>query len=326
MMNYPVKDAKYRILVTGSRGKSSLVRLLFSAIAAQGLNVRARITGVLPRELTAAGERLIVRNAPGHVEEMRWWLRQIPAGTEAVVMENSAVHPGLQPLAARWLRPTLVIWTNARSDHQEVWGAGRAAAEEALLSGIPQGIPLIAGAEITGSPRLKKLLAERRTQVIASDTEENNFRRANLLLARRALEFIGLSGEEPRRAMELLPPDIGDFRVFSLGGGACLASAFSANDACSTEHIFSLLGWNENETSVLFSDRGDRPLRRASFGPFLNRGWRETKILTGGAKTDALYEWLRGKKVFGCGNIAGVPLGLLQRLIEERCEWTIPGG
>ncbi len=42
-----------RILVTGSRGKSSVVRLLYAAMQAAGLQTYARITGVVPRELGA---------------------------------------------------------------------------------------------------------------------------------------------------------------------------------------------------------------------------------------------------------------------------------
>ncbi|MFA7621915.1 MAG: hypothetical protein WCY56_08760, partial [Aminobacteriaceae bacterium] len=44
-------SAPIRVLVTGSRGKSSVVRLLSAALASFGLEVRGRITGVVPREL-----------------------------------------------------------------------------------------------------------------------------------------------------------------------------------------------------------------------------------------------------------------------------------
>lgn len=324
MTNFSAIDVKYRILITGSRGKSSLVRLLFAGLAAKGLNVRGRITGVLPRELSARGERRIVRNSPGHIGEMRWWLSQIPSGTEAVVMENSAVHPELQPFAASWLRPTLIILTNAREDHQEVWGKGRAAAEEALLCGIPDGVPLIVGAEAMASSRFAETLRKRNPPA-ATAPDSENFRLANLNIARKAMDYMGLLDEDSDKAMRMLPPDIGDFRVFYPDGGISLAVAFSANDPESSERLFSLLGWKESDTSVVFSDRGDRPARRAGFEPFLKRAWREVLFFKDKGSSSELRRWMRGKQVFGCGNIAGGPLKLLQELTEEGCEWTIPG-
>lgn len=314
----------HRILVTGSRGKSSLVRLLFAGITARGLNTRARITGVLPRELAPAGEIVIVRNSHSHVLEMSWWLRQIPNDTEAVIMENSAVTPELQPLAARWLQPSLVVWTNAREDHQETWGIGQPAAEAALIRGVPQNAPLVVSEEIMRSPRLKTLLERRKTLIITAPCYENSFRMSNLSLARKALEYMGLFNEISDKAMSYLPPDIGDFRVFSPQNETSLAAAFSVNDIASTELLFSLLSWREEETSLIFSDRPDRPGRRASFNTFLKRNWREVKILRGRQKWEEIYAWIAEKQVFGCGSIAGAPLELLKQLVKGGCEWTIP--
>lgn len=324
MMRFSVSDIRYRILVTGSRGKSSLVRLILSGISAKGLSARGRVTGVLPRELLPGGQRIITRNSPGHIEEMRWWLKQVPRGTEAVIMENSAVSPELQPLAARWLKPSLIVWTNAREDHQEIWGRGPGAAEDALLRGIPRGVPLVVGSEIASSRRLREILG-RRGSPFAAAVGHENFRLANLSLAKKALEFIGLSCAEADMAMELLPPDVGDFRVFFAGGGASLAAAFSANDITSTELLFSSLGWREENTTLLFSDRVDRPERRASFKTFFKRRWREVIVSDAAASAGGLYRLISGKQVFGCGNIAGAPLELLRILIKEGRKWTIPG-
>lgn len=323
MFDLAARDAEFRILVTGSRGKSSLVRLICAGMQAKGLSFRGRITGVLPRELSSAGERMIVRNAPGHIAEMRWWLAQIPHGTDAIVMENSAVHPELQAMAAEWLKPTVIVWTNARPDHQEVWGEGGLAAASALLKGIPRRVSLIVGEEVTDSERIKELLLKRAGFITTAPQTEHDFRESNLSLARKVLEFCGLLDEKSESAMRALPPDVGDFRVFHMPCGGKLASAFSANDIVSTERLFSLLGWSEKETSLVFSDREDRPCRRASFEPFLRRAWRDVLVQKKNSEMRQMEAWIRGKQVFGCGNIAGAPLELLQKLIEENCAWTI---
>jgi hypothetical protein len=330
-----VPFAKYRVLVTGSRGKSSLVRLICAGLGADGTQTRGRVTGVIPRELffgsgsgpAHGGERRIVRNSPGHVEEMRWWLRQIPRGVEAVVMENSAVQPDLQGLAALWLRPVLTVWTNAREDHQDAWGPGPEAAFSALLRGVPEEgrSSLLLSAEL-GAGRLACRLEGRKGPVFALEKDGRDYRESNLLLAEKALDLLGFSSDRARAAMRALPPDVADFRVFRLEDGTRLAAAFSANDLQSTEHLFSLLGWAEAETSVLFADRDDRSARRESFAPFLARRWREVRVADKREDPRAVTGWMGGgKKVFGCGNVAGFPLEILLSLQKEGREWTLPG-
>ncbi len=347
MKKSEISFIEHRILVTGSRGKSSLVRMICAGLIAGGLDVRGRITGVLPRELSRVGERRIVRNAPAHVEEMRWWLGQVSRGTGAVVMENAAVNPDLQCLAAAWLEPTLTVWTNARPDHQDQWGEGSGCAEAALLRGIPDGGVLALGAELAASPSLMEKL-KKRSGSLAVAPRAGGFLVSNRVLALAALESIGFAGEVVRRAVEELPPDIADFRVFEIPeSGALLAAAFSANDPESTEMLFASLGWRVEETSLLYADRGDRRARLKSFAPFMNRPWREVKTITDNiavgtriarppiravpvagpadAQCASLREWMRGKKIFGCGNVAGVPLALLDDRVKSGSPWTTPG-
>ena len=331
----PLHRAKYRILVTGSRGKSSLVRLIFAGLSAAGLDARGRITGVVPRELAPGGERRIVRNAPGHVEEMRWWLRQIPPPTQAIVMENSAVQPELQGLAAEWLRPTLTVWTNARPDHEDAWGPGENSAGSALYRGIPDEGLLLLGAELAGSTHLQKNLAGRRGETVTMGKSSEGYLAANLALAARALDLLGLRGEKPLAAMKNLPPDVADFRIFSTtdkgaeGARIFLASAFSANDLESTEQLFASTGWREDETSVLYCGRRDRAVRLKSFRPFLERGWREVRTLRGDEPLPLVESWIAGcggstRKIFGCGNVKGVPLELLLKLERNEAQWILP--
>jgi UDP-N-acetylmuramyl pentapeptide synthase len=125
-----------RVLVTGSRGKSSTVRFLHAALSNAGLQSYARTTGVVPREYGPDGVRTISRSTGAHVEEMRWWLRKLPVSTQAIVLENSAISPDFQALAGKWSRPDVTILTNTVPDHQEAWGPTSACA---YSSGRPGG-------------------------------------------------------------------------------------------------------------------------------------------------------------------------------------------
>ena len=328
-----------RILVTGTRGKSSLVRLLHAGLSAVGLRTHSRVTGVLPRELSPAGQRVIRRTSPVSFREMRWWLSQVPRDAEALVLENSAVSPLLQPAAGRWLDPTLLVWTTLRPDHQDAWGPGVRGAAEALLRGVPRGVPVLAGPEAA----LVARALEARGPATLMDLPPS-FREGNILLAMRALtlslEGTGLASSEAlaaaRRAMESLPPDVADFRILGEGEDL-LAVAFSANETASTEQLFVETGWRAEETTLLFHHRPDRPARLRAFLPWIRSlPWRATAFTRTSRPwlrldrlrwTDEISDpasfaaWRRGRgRVFACGNVAGWPLEFLlsaERSLEE---------
>lgn len=332
-----------RVIVTGSRGKSSLTRLLHAGLNACGLRTHARITGVIPRELTPKGERVIRRRSPADIREMRWWLSQVPPDADALVVENSAVSPELQSFAPDLVSPTLAVWTTLRADHVEVWGPGREGAAKTLIRGVPRGVPVAAGMELTLSP-LPELFKANGNILYTPAPGKNVFLPGalsgsthdaeNLALAQLACELCractGLDIDVARaaRAMSALAPDIADFRIVRNGTDE-LAAAFSANDTESTTRLFEETGWSPEETTLLYHHRPDRNARLASFLPWIESySWRK-KIYTRSRRTfpscwsavewndavespSAFKEWWKGRgRVFACGNVAGWPIEFL---------------
>jgi hypothetical protein len=323
-------DIPVRILVTGSRGKSSVVRLLQAGLAGGGLACRGRITGVVPREIGPGGEREIERAAGAHVGEMRWWLRQLPRTVHAVVLENSAISPELQPLAGHWLGPGLTLLTGVVPDHQEAWGEGARAAQQALCLGVPEGGRVILPSTLEHDASLRERLERRccRVEFAPPDGGDNADHRAvNRGLALAACRANDVDEAAARSAMDALPPDRHEFRVVG-HGGAEWALAFAANDVQSTRALFRGLGWARRETRLVYNHRADRPLRLRSFRGWLgDEGWREV-ILVGdrplrrvrGAAwhrvrrpAELLARYRAGDRVFGCGNVAGLPLALFEK-------------
>ena len=313
--------------MTGSRGKSSTVRLLHAAMQDAGLQSYARITGVVPRELGPDGTRTISRSSGAHVEEMRWWLRDLPISAEAVVLENSAITPDLQDLAGRWLRPDITILTNTLPDHQELWGPSNASAAEVLVAGIPKQGQVILPVGFQADRHLLNLLRRRGCQIVfagpAAAVEEHH-RAVNLGLALTALEYLGLATAPAFKAMLGLPPDRYDFHVANCGG-AEVAMAFSANDIASTRALFHSLKWSPGETRLIYNHRTDRPGRFRSFVGWLSQSrWREVLIIGDRPrKNPGSTRYLKikdeqglmrlfqpGDRIFGCGNVAGLPLSL----------------
>lgn len=319
--------APLRVLVTGSRGKSGIVRLLHAAFAAAGNETWARITGVVPRELGPSGERTLERAAGGHVAEMRWWLRRLPRSAGAVVLENSAIAPDLQPLAAQWLDPHLTVLSSVVPDHQEAWGSTPAAAATALARGLPRGGRVLLPAHLHEDSLLRQLLDLHGCEMewVEPLGEPGPFYRAvNRGLALAVCRHFGIDPVRALEAMRAMPPDPYEFRV-AQRDGLDFALAFSANDLTSSRDLFRSLDWPQEATRVVYNHRRDRPLRLRSFLPWLSDSrWREVWLVgdrPAGWRARLPYRRLRsvqqllagcapGDRLFGCGNIAGLPLAL----------------
>ena len=334
-----------RIAVTGSRGKSSLTRLLHAGFTACGFPAYARITGVIPRELSPQAERPIRRTSPANIREMHWWLSQIPEDAQALIVENSAVNSDLQSYAPGLVSPTLAVWTTLRADHVEVWGPGREGAARTLLQGIPRGVPVAGGTELQ-TPPLPLLFEENGNALYTPESSGlTSHNMENLALARLALRLCQstldtipgnpiLDLEKATAAMAALPPDIADFRILRNGTDE-LALAFSANDVESTARLFAETAWHSEETTLLYHHRPDRYARLENFLPWIEaHPWRE-KVFTRVSRplvsfrspvkwddtvnTPAGFEnWWKGRgRVFACGNVAGWPIEFLRQLNLE---------
>ncbi len=132
-----------------------------AALGSVGVSFSARITGTTPVVLDRSGTRVIKRSAPVHISEMIWWFRNIPAGTEAAIAENSTVSPELQPLPCLWLDPGLIVWTSLLPDHQEYWGPGVEGARRVLLKGVPEGSRILLGPQALSDGELVSCLEKK---------------------------------------------------------------------------------------------------------------------------------------------------------------------
>ena len=327
------------VLVTGSRGKSTVVRMIHRAMTACGIKAYGRITGVIPRTLTPSGEVPVLRYSGAHVEEMRWWIASLPQDAQGVVMENSAVSPELQHLAGAWLKPSVTVLTNVRPDHQDMWGDGEDNAAKALLKGIPKGSKLVLGQEVSSCPLAMALIDEGKwyVEIAPATLGETSYRASNQSVALTACEVLGLDRDVCLGAIRSLEADLADFSVLKTDRGE-LAFAFSANDLITTEDLFRSLGWRMEDVTVLFNHRRDRPERFRVFRPWLDReGWKDRIVIgdrpfligrsryvrcLGAEDLRALVD-SKGL-VFGCGNVVyGAPLEL--KLFRGSLETLILG-
>jgi hypothetical protein len=323
-----------RILVTGTRGKSSIARGLKEVLWACGIRAWAKVTGTEPLSLTPHGNYRIIRHSGAHVEEMRWWLKKLPKDTEAAILENSAISLDLQHLAYRWLKPTLTIWTNAYHDHEEFWGMEKSGAVKALVKGIPPEGSVLCGPDVYKNPLATKLLRNKGCKIIPVEVSTPAPLEITKSFIRAACYFLGLSGTNMEEALKKLAPAPYDFAVHKVGENSkTLAFAFSANDLESTRYLWESLNWKAENTTLWFNHRKDRRMRLSVMRNFIvSRTWKQV-ILTGpyplGAGFDFTYLGFEpaervisrlGEKTFGMGNIAGLPIEIANSLAKNKKE------
>ena len=114
-----------RIHVNGTRGKTSVVRLIAAGLRAGGLRVCAKTTGSFASIMGPDGTEYPIHrpDQPNIIEQMRVMRRLRSFEPDVVIVECMALYPHYQALTERQMvRSTHGVITNARADHLDVMG------------------------------------------------------------------------------------------------------------------------------------------------------------------------------------------------------------
>ena len=167
-----------RIHVNGTRGKSSVTRLIAAGLRSAGIRTCAKTTGTLPRFIRPDGtEDAIERVGRTNViEQVHIIRRAADLGAEAVVLECMALHPLLQSLCELDIvRATHGVITNARPDHLDVMGPTPADVARSLAGTVPvKGIFFTAERDPSQLRILEDVAKDRDSQFQAVDDAEIN--------------------------------------------------------------------------------------------------------------------------------------------------------
>ena len=120
-----LEELPIRIHVNGSRGKSSVTRLIAAGLRAGKLKTLAKTTGTAPRIIDENGkDRVIHRLRSASIGEQVRLLRNFAKEKpDAVVVECMAVDPQYQWVSEhKMLQSTISVITNVRPDHQDEMG------------------------------------------------------------------------------------------------------------------------------------------------------------------------------------------------------------
>lgn len=271
-----LESTPHRIHVNGTRGKSSVVRLVVEGLRVGGLRVVGKTTGSAPRVLLPDGGDVDLRGGrrPSLREYQHVAAIAAHARADALVVECMAVRPELQRVAeVRLMRSTIGVLTGAGMDHLGVMGESLHEITSALAETIPAG-----GVLVTPGPSVPPVwtarAAERGTRVCpvvpdpglplpAAYIEWSE----NVAIALEVCRIVGVDRPTALAGMAGVRPDPGALRVWR-SSRLWLAGAFGANDPVSTGRLVARVRGQFGLTAVPVagilntrSDRGERTLQ-----------------------------------------------------------------
>lgn len=293
-----------RIHVNGTRGKSSVTRLIAAGLRAGGIKTFAKTTGTTARMIDINGSEIEVFRVgkPNIIEQTRIVRRAVEDGVEAIVLECMAVTPELQPVTElRLVRSTIGVITNARADHLDVMGP----TVDDVARALGQTIPIRGHLFTAERDRVDLLATEARRRgtelhavpseaVAESDLQGFTYyeHAENLALALGVCTHLGVNRSVALEGMKRATPDPGALRRYWVHIGSKeveFVNAFAANDPDSTRLIWTRLGLDRAEPGVrrivLANCRADRLQRSGQIAQLVARDLAADHVVLSGEGT-----------------------------------------
>jgi poly-gamma-glutamate synthase PgsB/CapB len=271
-----------RIHVNGTRGKSSVTRLIAAGMRAGGHRTCAKTTGTLARMIFPDGDEYPVHRTgrANVIEQVRIVETAVAVGADSLVIECMALQPAYQWLSeSKLVRATIGVITNARADHLEVMGPTEADVAKALCGMIP-----VRGHLFTAEQRhlatIDRACSDRQSLLhgvsageidAVSDEEMAGFKyvehRENVALSLAVCRHLGIARRQALEGMWSAQPDPGVLTEHVLdlfGRRIVFMNGFAANDPESTERLWNMAMERyprHQRRLAVFNCRHDRPER-----------------------------------------------------------------
>src|SRR6056297_3400015 len=217
-----------RIHVNGTRGKTSVVRLIAAGLRNGGHRVCSKTTGSFAAVTDPDGEDYPLHrpDLPNIIEQMRVMRRMAQFDPDVVVVECMALQPQYQQLTERkMVVSTHGVITNARADHLDVMGPEPHDVALALAGSVPYSARLFT-AERAFLDIFRQAASDRGSELIhtseddvaeVSDDERSEFGYAehaeNVALALAVCSDLGVDRATALAGMQALKPEVGATRI-----------------------------------------------------------------------------------------------------------------
>lgn len=276
-----------RIHINGTRGKSSVTRLIAGGLREKGIVTCAKTTGTLAHMILPDGSEYPVfrPGGPRLIEQVRIVSIAASYNAKALVVECMALQPNLQWLnESKLIKSTHGVITNARADHLDVMGpeekdvalalAGTTPLKAKLFTAEDKYLPIFAQ---SASDHKSRLIAVGDEDIAAiKDEEMARFsyveHKENVALALRVCLDLGIDRKTALNGMWKAAPDPGVMTVSHIrffGRRIFFVNGFAANDPESTERIWNMAMEHFPDVDkklFIVNCRIDRPNRSEQLG------------------------------------------------------------
>ncbi len=274
------KKIRTVINVNGTRGKTSVARLLCYALREAGFKVMGKTTGTVPQILSVNGEINAIPRGdhPNICEQLMVVKKAAEQRAEVLVAECMAIDPVYQKIMEeKMLRSDIGVITNVRQDHREVMGSNREQIAQVLCNTLPRG-KVVFTAERENFHVIAKEAAKKkcktaqcRSEHLITDEMMRPFpffeHRQNVALVLDICGYLGVDEETALKGMYKTVPDpevLSSIKVCYDNRHMEFVNAFSTNDPDSMVLIWKRMmkGWMPGQKIFfIFNARSDRPYR-----------------------------------------------------------------
>ena len=169
-----VNSIPLRIHVNGTRGKSSVTRLIAAGLREGKLKTFAKTTGTTPRIINDKGKdieihRLRSASIGEQIKLMRYFSQK---KLDALVIECMAVNPQYQWISEQKIvKSTLAVITNVRPDHLDEMGSTNKEIGYSLSNTIPFNSKIITAERASVEPL--QIIADKRNTVLEQSNSDD---------------------------------------------------------------------------------------------------------------------------------------------------------
>ena len=280
------KSIDFCIAVTGTRGKSTVTRMLASILRAEGHRVLAKTTGSQAQYILPDGKIIQVprRGMTSIIEQKKLVKEAVSENANYLIVEIMSLHPENHYVESQQiLQPNLVVITNVRQDHIEAMGES----EDSIASVLKLDIPPKAEVFILEKEQ-REIFEETakksggRVIPIPSDISTDLIRNTPQLhkefpdildLVYGVSKHLGINQDAILTGLRTAQYDTGKNKIWhyklnGVGGECFVVNGFAANDPESTSYLIAKTRDELQATSGQFigllnlrADRGDRTLQ-----------------------------------------------------------------
>jgi len=327
-MKYVRKQIDYIIHINGTRGKSTVTRLIGTILRKNGYKTYTKVTGSKPAIIDTKGnEREITRYGRPNIKEQLKVMRMAKKdGARVLVIECMAVNPNYQYITQHsMLDANISIITNARRDHEEQMGNTIEDIAMSLSNTIPKGGILFIPNNLVAF--YKDICAKNKTEIIVfpeiKENQEIDFYNENINAALGVAEYFSIPKEKALEDMRDYPQDKGVVSTHKINNHLFI-NGFSINDIDSIKKTIHMLDLKSMPV-FLINNRADRPIRVKQHFELINE-LKPKIVIVAGSHYRFLKRKLKDSKVirfttvndleqypivFGIGNVKGEGLNII---------------